>query len=244
MGIAALHGSLVRRDSPPSHDDRFERLLTPAAWRQLPAPVRRRFSQHLGPTATAVYTGEVAWTRLSFAGRIFGQLVRLIGAPLPLTVGGRVAACVVVTAEERSGGQRWTRLYARPGRPPQVIHSSKNFAGPTGLEECVGAGVGMRLVLSVDERALVFRSAGFFLRLGPRSFAIPAWLTPGVVEVRHREERDGRFSFTLTITHPWFGRLVEQIAYFVDLSPLQPRIWRAERPSVQPRSARLPKEPA
>lgn len=222
MSIAAGHESSVHRDSPPTRDNRFERLLMPDAWRQLPAPVRRRFSQRLGPTATAVYTGEVASTRLNLAGRIFGQLARLIGAPLPLDSGSRVAACVVVTAEEAGGGQRWTRLYARPGRPSQVIQSSKHFAGPTGLEECVGGGVGMRLVLAVDERALVFRSAGFFLRRGSRSLAIPAWLTPGVVEVRHREERDGRFSFRLTITHPWFGRVIEQTAFFSDLSVSSP----------------------
>ena len=222
MSIAARYRSSVRRDSPPCHDNRFERLLSPAAWRRLPAPVRRRFSRHLGPTAAAVYTGEVASTRLNLAGRLFGQLARLIGAPLPLASGGRVAACVVVTAEEVGGGQRWTRLYARPGRPSQVIHSSKHFAGPTGLEECVGGGVGMRLVLSVDDRALVFRSVGFFLRLRSRAFAIPAWLTPGVVEVRHREEREGRFSFRLTITHPWFGRVIEQTAFFSDLSASSP----------------------
>lgn len=241
MSIAARHGSAVHCDSPPSRDNRFERLLAPEAWRQLPAPVRRRFSQHLGATATAVYTGEVASTRLNVAGRIFGQLARLIGAPLPLHSGDRVAACVVVTAEAAGGGQRWTRLYARPGRPSQVIQSSKNFAGPTGLEECVGGGIGMRLVLKVDDRALVFRSAGFFLRLGSRAFPIPAWLTPGIIEVRHREERDGRFSFMLTITHPRFGRLVEQIAYFVDLSPAQPHRPPAERASVWSRSAGIGK---
>ena len=220
MGIAARHGSPLRRGPRTSSDDRFERLLAPAAWQQLPAPVRRRFSHHLGPMSTAVYTGEVVSTRLSLVGRIFGQLARLIGAPLPLESGGRVAACVVVTAEATGGGQRWTRLYARPGRPSQVIHSSKNFAGPTGLEECLGGGVGMRLALSVEDRALVFRSAGFFLRLRSRSLAIPAWLTPGVVEVRHREERDGRFSFTLSIIHPSFGSVVEQTAFFSDLAPL------------------------
>ena len=105
-----------------------------------------------------------------------------------------------------------------------MIHSTKSFNGPTGLEECVGAGVGMRLTLGVEERALVFRSAGFFLRLRSRSFSLPSWLTPGVVEVRHREERSGRFSFTLTITHPWFGIVIEQVAFFSDLSVRAPRV--------------------
>ena len=200
-------------------DRRFERLLAPAAWASLPAAVRRRFSEHPTGTDSSVYAGEVARTTLSRAGRVFGQLARLIGAPLPLTTGGRFAACVVVT-EESAGRQRWTRLYARPGRESQVIHSTKCFAGPTGLEECVGCGIGMRLMLSVEQRALVFRSAGFFVRVGALSLAIPAWLTPGTVEVRHREERDGRFSFTLRVVHPRFGLVVDQVAFFED-RPMQ-----------------------
>ena len=203
-------------------DRRFEYLLPPAAWASLPAAVRRRFSEHLSGTGNAVYAGEVARTALSRAGRIFGQLARLIGAPLPLEAGGRVSACVVVT-EELAGRQRWTRLYARSGRPPQVIHSTKCFTGPTGLEECVGCGVGMQLKLSVEQRALVFRSAGFFVRIGSRSFAIPAWLTPGTVEVRHREERHGRFSFTLRVVHPRFGVVVDQVAFFEDRPTLLSR---------------------
>jgi uncharacterized protein DUF4166 len=199
-------------------DRRFQRLLVPADWERLPAPVRRRFSRHLDATAAAIYAGEVAATRLSIAGRVFAQLARLIGAPLPLAASGRVAACVAVIEDPSAGGQRWTRLYARPGRTAQVVHSTKRFAGPTGLEECVGGGVGMRLRLSVEDRSLVFRSAGYFWRLGSRGFDIPAWLSPGTLEVRHREEREGRFSFVLTLTHPWFGVVIEQTAFFEDCS--------------------------
>jgi Domain of unknown function (DUF4166) len=147
---------------------------------------------------------------------VFGQLARLIGAPLPLAPGGRVAAAVVVTEDATLAGQLWTRLYARPGRPPQVIQSTKRFAGPTGLEECVGGGVGMRLRLAVEQRALVFRSDGFFLRLGRLTLPLPAWLTPGTIEVVHREECDGAFSFTLSVTHPWCGVIVRQVAFFRD----------------------------
>jgi hypothetical protein len=45
---------------------------------------------------------------------------------------------------------------------------------------------------------------------------IPALLTPGDIIVEHREEREGRFSFTLTVMHPWFGRILHQVAFFRD----------------------------
>lgn len=204
-------------------DPRFARLLDPRDWRRLPAAIRRRFSRHLGPTGVTTFAGEVAQTRLSLAGRALGQLARLIGAPLPLEPGGRVAACVVVVEDARVAGQRWTRFYARPGRQPQIIHSTKRFAGPTGLEECVGGGIGMWLALAVEERSLVFRSRGFFWRVGRRTIRLPDWLTPGLIEVRHREERHGRFSFVLRVTHPWFGCIVEQIAFFEDCEPQSTR---------------------
>lgn len=207
----------------PREDMRFRRLLPDEAWSRLPAAVRRRFTLALAPAETALYAGEVAWTRLGWLGRAYGQLARLVGAPLPLAPSGRVAAAVVVTEDEDVGGQVWTRIYARPGRFAQVIQSTKRFAGPTGLEECVGGGVGMRLALSVENRALVFRSCGYFLRIAGRTLAIPDWLTPGVVEVTHREERDGRFSFTLTVTHPRFGCIVEQVAFFSDVTAATPR---------------------
>lgn len=204
-------------------DRRFEALLGPADWARLPLPVRRRFSRQLGPAQPAIYAGEVAFTRLSRLGWWLAALARLIGAPLPLAAGGRAAACVVVVEDPRAGGQRWTRLYQRPGHPAQVIHSIKRFAGPTGLEECVGGGIGVRLTLAVEGRSLVFRSAGYCWRPGQFSFALPWWLMPGRLEVRHREERAGRFSFTLTLTHPWFGVLIEQVAFFEDCRVGEPR---------------------
>jgi hypothetical protein len=218
---ARLHATSPAGE-PAVRESRFARLLPAADWARLPAPIRRRFGAPLAAAATVLYVGEVAATTVSVAGRTFGQLARLVGAPLPLSSGGRAAACVVVMPDGAGGDQRWTRIYARPGRVPQVIHSTKRFAGPTGLEECVGAGVGMSLQLAVEHRTLVFRSTGFFVRIGAASIRIPAWLTPGVIEVRHREERGGTFSFTLTVVHPWFGVIVHQTAFFEDRPAVTP----------------------
>lgn len=89
----------------------------------------------------------------------------------------------------------------------------KRFQGPTGLEEYVGAGVGMALRVTVEDRALVFRSAHYFLSLGAYRVPLPDLLSPGTMEIVHRD-LGHEFAFELTLTHRLFGRLVHQLAYF------------------------------
>jgi hypothetical protein len=144
----------VNADCLALGDLRFRALVPEADWGQLPLPIRRRFSKRLADGETAVYVGEILETRLSRAGWLFAQLLRLIGAPLPTARDAHVPSVVTVTEEMATGGQIWTRLYARRRSFPQVIHSSKRFAGRTGLEEYVGYGIGMALTVAVERGAL------------------------------------------------------------------------------------------
>lgn len=200
----------------PLADLRFRTLIGEAAWGELPDAVCRRFSKCLAPEDALIYRGKVAATELSPPGRILAFLARAIGSPLPLTNGATGPALVVVTEDERLGGQSWTRIYMRAGRAPQTVHSAKRFRGPTGLEEYVGYGIGMALKATVEEGALVFRSDHYFLTLGPWRMRLPRLLEPGEMRITHREEGGGSFSFRLLLTHPLLGRLVHQLAYFVD----------------------------
>jgi Domain of unknown function (DUF4166) len=193
----------------------FPALVGERAWQRLPQAVRRRFERELVAGESAVYFGTVQFTNMTGVGWVWAQLARAFGAPLPLTRLAQTPATVVVTQDSGSA-QLWTRIYHAPGRLPQVIRSMKHFAGPTGIEERVGGGVSMALAVSIQERALVFRSRGYAWRCGPVRLPIPEWLTPGQIEVRHREERQGQFSFTLRVDHPWFGRILEQVAFFRD----------------------------
>jgi len=199
----------------PTHGS-FRTLVGEAGWQRLPMAVQARFERKLAPGDSAAFVGAVASTRMSLYGRFWAQLARLIGAPLPLKCLERAAAAVIVTQEEGADTQVWTRVYHESGLLPQVICSTKRFSGPTGLEECVGAGIGMALVTAVEDRALVFRSTEYFWRVGGLQLRIPEWLTPGRIAVIHREERAGRFSFTLIVTHPWFGETIHQVAFFRD----------------------------
>jgi hypothetical protein len=216
VSVIARPPVLEGADSPPS-DGRFRALVGERAWPELPPAVRRRFSKRLAPGTLALYRGTVVATELSRTGRILAFLARAIGAPLPLENGATGPAVVAVAEDARAGGQIWTRSYARSGRFPQVVHSMKRFRGPTGLEEHVGCGLGMTLLVTVEDRALVFHSTGYFLEWGRWRAKLPHWLTPGLMTITHRQEdADGRFSFRLTLDHPRLGRLLHQLALFED----------------------------
>jgi hypothetical protein len=195
-------------------DLRFRALVPAADWSKLPLPIRHRFSRRLADGETAVYVGEILEAHLSGAGWLLAQLLRLIGAPLPTAPDAHVPSVVTVTEEVATGGQVWTRLYGRRRSFPQVIHSSKRFAGHTGLEEYVGYGIGMALTVTVADGALVFRSNGYFIEILAHRFFLPAWATPVALSVTHAEIGDGRFLFTLEIVHPRFGLIVRQTAAF------------------------------
>ena len=195
------HEALPERDNLLS-DLRFRTLIDDAGWERLPSTVRRRFTQRLAGGNTIVYSGEVIETRLSRAGWWLAQIARLIGGPLPLSAEARVPSVVSVTEDMAKGGQVWTRLYARRSGFPQVIHSAKRFAGPTGLEEYVGYGIGVALTVHVVGAALVFRSARYFLQVLGVRIPLPHWLTPGSLSVTHAELREGAFAYTLEVVHP------------------------------------------
>jgi hypothetical protein len=202
----------VVSNGPELGDLRFAALLGPA-WVSLPPAVQRRFSKRLAGGRTAVYVGEVAHVEASWAGRTLARLALLIGGPLPL-VWTAPTASVVTVAECPDGGQLWTRIYSRPRGAPQVILSSKQFAGPTGLEERVGCGVGMALKVAVEDGVLTFRSAFYFVDIAGRRLRLPRWLEPGQILVSHTELGGGAFAFTLDVRHPLFGPLIRQHAVF------------------------------
>jgi len=216
----ALASRITRFPSPPApsekffDDNRFRALLPPEAWGRLPVATWRRFSKKLGPGRTIVYAGEIEEAFFSNIGWWLAQVTRLIGGPLPTGSEIKVPIIVTVTEDAKSGGQIWTRLCARRSGFPQVIHSAKRFAGPTGLEEYVGCGIAMALNISVEHEALVFRSAGYCLEIGPLRLALPKWLTPGVMTVVHSDLGGGEFRFTLDVVHPRFGTLIRQSAKF------------------------------
>jgi hypothetical protein len=215
MQLPERIGVQGRREAPLA-DLRFRALIGAEAWSRLPAAVRARFGKRLTGTDAAIYVGTIVESRITRFGRVLATLARLIGGPLPLFQDIGVPAVVTVTEDIAGGGQFWTRLYGRRRGFPQVIHSSKRFAGPTGLEEYLGFGFGIALVASADETGIFFRSDHYFLRLGRFRLRLPCLLAPGVLTIGHVDRPDGWFAFTLSLCHPLFGEIVAQTGLFRD----------------------------
>ena len=195
-------------------DLRFRRLVGAKAWLILPPAVRHRFSKRLEGGRTVVYVGRTTEMYMTRAGFALAHVARLIGGPLPVSRHADLPSIVTVTEDMATGGQIWTRLYAHNSGFPQVIHSSKRFAGPTGLEEHVGCGIAMALRVETSDTALIFKSDHYFIQLGRFRLALPSWLSPGHLTVGHHEIDPENFAFTLDLVHPLLGHLIHQRAVF------------------------------
>ena len=217
MAAPALQsGAPCRPQTRPLGDPRFRALLPAAAWATLPEPVRRRFSHRVAAGESLVYQGVVLETRLSRCGWLLARLARLIGGPLPLENQAGTPSVVVVTEDAEGNGQFWTRQYGRTRDVPQVIHSSKRFTGPTGLEEQVGGGFGLALRLETEPGRLLFVLEHIVLRIFGICLRIPRRLLGLEMMVGHRHIDTDRFEFELSVCHRLLGPLVGQRAEYRD----------------------------
>ena len=215
--IVRLPAPKAQRRSADLGDVRFRALLARDEWERLPPEVQSRFSKHLAGTGTALYRGVVIDMQMSRLGWLLTQVCRLFGAPLPLSREAGGAAVVTVSEDRRCAGQCWTRIYARRHGFPQVIHSAKRFAGPTGLEEYLGRGLGMALRLEPLSDGLAFVSDHYFLRIGRWRVPLPRAMTPGTARILHRQMGGRTFLFELIVEHPWAGKLLHQQILFDDV---------------------------
>ncbi|MEL7211083.1 MAG: DUF4166 domain-containing protein [Pseudomonadota bacterium] len=204
----------------PKPDRRIRDLLGPDAWRRLAPAIRERFGKRVEGGASVAYQGEVTVLRMNWAGWLLAQATRLIGAPLPYDSGCVGKPAVVVVTEDAVGnGQFWIRQYGRKSGFPQMVHSSKRFSGPTGLEEYIGYGIGMALRLEAQRTALLFKSDHYFLSILGRRVRLPRIVSPGALVIGHHDQGNGAFRFSLELKNRIFGTLLVQDAVFQEVKP-------------------------
>jgi hypothetical protein len=169
--------------------------------------VQRRFA---AGHAEATYRGRMDM-RCSALGRVLAWLVKPLRSPLaaanargvPTTVRVRCVGAGVVWERSFEGGV---------GR----VFSTKELDAHGRLQERTRGGLGMALDVFEHDGALVFQSRRYFLDLGPLRLVVPRLLSPGTCRVEHRDLGEGRFRFTLSMTHPVWGETFHQTGVFAD----------------------------
>jgi hypothetical protein len=207
--IASAGGSTA-----PRHTG-LESVMGQAAWARLPAAVRVRFAE---PPVAVDYVGEFDVVRASWLGRVVALACQLLGTPVVPRTGLRVPAIVHVGPTRC--GVAWNREYRWPNGEACVVRSTKIIDSRCGLLERLPARLCMPLKVFEQGGVLHFVSRGYYFDLGKRAdgtrvkVRLPRLLSPGKTHVEHRDEADGWFRFTMTVTHPLFGEMFYQTGRF------------------------------
>ena len=181
-------------------------LVGAAGWARLPAAVRRRFGSHAAPVT---YRGRMD-LRCSRLGRLLAWAAWPLRGPLVPHCATGLPVEVRVFADGQ-GGVVWSRSLGS-----RTVQSVKRAHRESGVLERTRCGLAMALDVFEHEGALVFQSRQYLWCLGPLQLHLPDWLSPGRCRVEHRDLGNGRFRFTLTMTHARWGLTFEQTGEFDD----------------------------
>jgi uncharacterized protein len=148
----------------PSEGELFKKILG-AAWQGLHADIRRRFDKNPSPGKALHYSGRLSELRCSRFGRLLGHLTQPLiqGALIPYS-DADFPVEIQVYAKPGDPAIYKQRIYRLHGRRPIQFTSFMRESERGEVLEYVGMGLGMKLVLSVENGSLLLLAA---VRLAP-----------------------------------------------------------------------------
>ena len=197
-----------------SEGELFNKVLGPA-WPGLHADIRRRFDQNPAPGAPLRYQGVLDTLYCSWFGRLLAHATMpMLGGALIPYCGTDVPVDIEVYSQAGDSAIYKQRIYRLQGRPPIRFTSFMRQSARGEVLEYVGRGLGMRLLLSVDQGNLHFQSDGYFWQILGRRVPIPALLTPGKTFLWHNNLDADRFGIRIEIRHRLAGTTFVQVGVF------------------------------
>jgi len=175
-------------------------------WNDLAEIIKRHYDITPGTSSNMIVRGvmdelyhSVIAKLFILPGRIFGALVPYKGKKIPTEVHNW-------TTGDNNVAMFWHRTLQFPNKSPVIFKSRMEHIKDDEIIEYVRYGMGIRMRISVKDRALVFRSIGYIWKLGGIKIPIPAWAILGNAEITEKSVSDDQFFIDFHITHPLFGR--------------------------------------
>ena len=143
-----------------------------------------------------VYHSMIAKLFLPF-GMLFGAVVPYRGKDVPIDVH--------YSCSKDNSNIYWDRVFKFSERNHYHFKSHMEIAEGNEVIEFVRFGVGMRLRVTAENGAIVFRDAGYIWRLFGKDIPIPVGLLFGKAYVEERPVDENNFEMKMTLEHPLFG---------------------------------------
>ena len=132
-------------------------------------------------------------------GLLFGAIVPYKAKDVPVDV--------YYTAAKDNANIYWDRVFMLNNSKPFHFRSYMQHVRGNEVIEFVKYGVGMRLAVTAEDGALVFRDKGYIWRIFNWDIPIPAGLFFGKAYVEERPFDEQSITMKMEIVHPLFGLL-------------------------------------
>ena len=191
-------------------------------WNALSKIVKQHYDITPGEEATLFLRGEMSEVYHSniaklflLPGRIFGALVPYRGKNIPTIVKN-------TTTTNNKRAMFWHRTLNFPNRPEVVFQSRMEYLADNEIIEYVKYGMGIRMALYEENRALVYKGLGYVLKIGRMRLPIPNWLILGSATIVEKALSEQLLHLDFKIIHPLFGKTFSYTGEFVILDHCSP----------------------
>lgn len=175
-------------------------------WMKLGAIIRKHYSLKPYSQNYVRVDGVMEEIHHSFFAKLLIPFGLLFGAIVPYRA-TNVPISVHYRSNPNNANLYWDRVFEF--RPARNFHFKSYMQQTNDNEviEFVRFGVGMRLRVTAEEGALVFRDIGYIWKIFDFELPIPAGLLFGKAYVEERPIDEDSFSMKLELNHPIFGIL-------------------------------------
>jgi hypothetical protein len=207
----------------PSEGELFKKILG-SEWRNLHPDIQARFDKNPAPGRPLYYQGVLSELKCSWIGKLMGYLTMpmIKGALIPYS-DRDFPVDIQVYSKPDCPFIFKQRIYHLHHRKPIQFTSYMAESEKGEVLEYVGMGLGMKLVLHIQEGNLYFTSDGYFWDVFGWRMPLPGVLTPGKTFLCHRNNSPSEFNIHIEIKHCLFGTMFTQIGVFHEVeAPAKP----------------------
>jgi hypothetical protein len=182
-------------------------------WTQLGSIVRRHYSLTPFSQDYVRVDGVMEEIHHSLIAKLLIPFGLLFGAIVPFRA-ENVPVSVHYSSSPNDANLYWDRAFRLRNQKDFHFKSYMHHISDNEVIEYVRFGIGMRLRVTAEDGALVFRDEGYVWRLFGHTVPVPVGLLFGSAYVEERPIDADSFSMKMELVHPLFGTLFRYQGHF------------------------------